>query len=368
MKRKSESSYSSEDSAVESDMDHSDDDNYSPSYSSTRSKRIKYSSMSSSISGCRMSEDEKKSEREGRVLMRPWLEQQANSGEIPGLYWYNKERKEIRIPWKHGSRSGWSIDDCRVYYAWAMHTGKVNSSPMQPKKWKANFRCALNSLPDVQELTQLYQKRGTDPYKVYVLMPEIGRKKNPTKKTKKSRKENRIKEEIRIKEENYTDEGYSYSPEYSENMNEYYIGHVKTEPTCNYNAEQENNCYLGQQSFCFDRPNSLIPTVVEEISQENCDDNLFDLDDLTNLETLDDFAVSPRSESSSTSSHDSGILDTNCLLEEICEDDDIVSDLLQIPCWEQTDEAKSLFFGSNYEILSCNFENIEVSDLAAALL
>lgn len=115
------------------------------------------------------------------MLMRQWLQQQAHGGTIPGLYWYDDRRTQIRIPWKHGSRTGWTVDDCRPYQAWAAYTGKI-ACVNETKKWKANFRCALNSLPDVREMTELCQKKGSDPFKVYELLPEVPRK-SQTKKT-----------------------------------------------------------------------------------------------------------------------------------------------------------------------------------------
>jgi len=36
-----------------------------------------------------------------------------------------------------------------------------------PKRWKANFRCALNSLSDVKEVPSLSRKNGSDGYTVY---------------------------------------------------------------------------------------------------------------------------------------------------------------------------------------------------------
>lgn len=40
-----------------------------------------------------------------------------------------------------------------------------------PKTWKANFRCALNSLPDICELREHSRKRGTNAYRVYRMLP-----------------------------------------------------------------------------------------------------------------------------------------------------------------------------------------------------
>ena len=41
------------------------------------------------------------------------------------------------------------------------------------KRWKANFRCALNSLPDVEEVKEESGMKTTDPYKVYRLLDPI---------------------------------------------------------------------------------------------------------------------------------------------------------------------------------------------------
>jgi len=45
--------------------------------------------------------------------------------------------------------------------------GKCSNNVDEPKRWKANFRCALNSLPDVREVKTLGQNRGKEPFKVY---------------------------------------------------------------------------------------------------------------------------------------------------------------------------------------------------------
>jgi len=61
------------------------------------------------------------------MLMRDWLQQQADRRSIPNMDWCNRERTMIRIPWKHGSRSGWTIEDCQLYRAWAQYTGRYMS-------------------------------------------------------------------------------------------------------------------------------------------------------------------------------------------------------------------------------------------------
>lgn len=41
-----------------------------------------------------------------RQRLRPWLINQINSGEIPGLVWLDKENMVFKIPWKHFGRPG----------------------------------------------------------------------------------------------------------------------------------------------------------------------------------------------------------------------------------------------------------------------
>lgn len=175
-------SFSEYDSAVESDTDISDTDpdwkftavNNAPTTTRKRrrrpvmtSRRQTHSTSGASITTGRADARVTTgscSSKKDRLLMRPWLEQQANFCLIPNMRWYDATKTKLRIPWKHGSRAGWTIDDCRLYKAWAEHTGKYTGSVDEPKKWKANFRCALNSLPDVREVKDLAHTRGKDPY------------------------------------------------------------------------------------------------------------------------------------------------------------------------------------------------------------
>ncbi|XP_067092027.1 interferon regulatory factor 1a isoform X1 [Osmerus mordax] len=110
----------------------------------------------------------------GRLRLRPWLEQQIQSGRYPGVSWLDQSTGVFQIPWKHAARHGWSIDrDASLFRSWAMYTGKYipGRDKPDPKTWKANFRCALNSLPDVSELREQSLKKGSLASRVYVLLP-----------------------------------------------------------------------------------------------------------------------------------------------------------------------------------------------------
>ncbi|CAF92752.1 unnamed protein product, partial [Tetraodon nigroviridis] len=145
-----------------------------------------------------------------RLRLRPWLEEQIQSGRYPGVSWLdqvnlrhlthththtrkletdtffsksvflscylqmNQSAQIFQIPWKHAARHGWSIDqDATLFRSWAMHTGRYRpgKDKPDPKTWKANFRCALNSLPDVCELQEHSRKRGNNAFRVYKMLP-----------------------------------------------------------------------------------------------------------------------------------------------------------------------------------------------------
>ncbi|XP_048186856.1 interferon regulatory factor 2 isoform X2 [Perognathus longimembris pacificus] len=130
-----------------------------------------------------------------RMRMRPWLEEQINSNMIPGLKWLNKEKKIFQIPWMHAARHGWDVEkDAPLFRNWAIHTGKHQPGvdKPDPKTWKANFRCAMNSLPDIEEVKDKSIKKGNNAFRVYRILPLSER---PAKKGKKPKidKEDRVK-------------------------------------------------------------------------------------------------------------------------------------------------------------------------------
>lgn len=121
-----------------------------------------------------------------RLRMRPWLEDALNENKFPGVEWVDKDAKIFRLPWKHASRNGWKINtDACLFRAWAEHTGKYRSNEApNPKTWKANFRCALNSLPDMEEMVHQRMTKGNDAFKVYKIITDVAKKNYSSKKLK----------------------------------------------------------------------------------------------------------------------------------------------------------------------------------------
>uniref|UniRef100_A0A8C6TMS5 IRF tryptophan pentad repeat domain-containing protein n=1 Tax=Neogobius melanostomus TaxID=47308 RepID=A0A8C6TMS5_9GOBI len=108
------------------------------------------------------------------IKMRPWLVRQINSNAIAGLRWLDKEKTIFCVPWKHAARHGWEMaKDACLFQKWAIHTGKyVVGQKCNPKIWKANFRCALHSLPDVVEVKGRSVQKGQEATRVFRMLPE----------------------------------------------------------------------------------------------------------------------------------------------------------------------------------------------------
>ncbi|KAI1902934.1 hypothetical protein AGOR_G00021410 [Albula goreensis] len=126
-----------------------------------------------------------------RMRMRPWLEDRIESKSIAGLVWVDKEKKMFSIPWKHAARHGWEMDkDACLFKQWAIHTGKFKpgETDPDPKTWKANFRCAMNSLPDIEEVKDRSVNKGCGAVRVYRMLQAVSNKKVKKSSTKKFKK------------------------------------------------------------------------------------------------------------------------------------------------------------------------------------
>lgn len=94
----------------------------------------------------------------------------------------------------HAARHGWDVEkDAPLFRNWAIHTGKYQPGDKpDPKTWKANFRCAMNSLPDIEEVKDKSIKKGTNAFRVYKMLSASERQSKRGKK-RAAEKEEKIK-------------------------------------------------------------------------------------------------------------------------------------------------------------------------------
>ncbi|XP_053404388.1 uncharacterized protein LOC123555815 isoform X2 [Mercenaria mercenaria] len=129
-----------------------------------------------------------------RQRMRPWLIDHLDQNDIPGLVWQDQNEKIFRISWKHAANQCFNMQkDTNLFERWAIHTGRHQDS--DHKRWKANFRCALNSLPDVTEMKEQGVKKGNNAFKVYRFLDEKEAKIGKDGKTRKKKEPPEYKEE-----------------------------------------------------------------------------------------------------------------------------------------------------------------------------
>ncbi|CAG2231117.1 IRF2 [Mytilus edulis] len=144
--------------------------------------------------------------------MRPWLYNLLLNEDVLSVKWESKRESTFRIAWRHAARQGWNLrDDADLTWSWNEEKPIIDQIEEQirkkatkkekddlisradvrkfmdgddpdPKRWKANFRCALNSLPDVEELKDRGLRKGNNAFKIYKFLDE--------KKMKLKRKQN----------------------------------------------------------------------------------------------------------------------------------------------------------------------------------
>ncbi|XP_072523219.1 interferon regulatory factor 3 isoform X2 [Salminus brasiliensis] len=109
---------------------------------------------------------------QNKPLFVPWLRQQIDSGQYPGVNWLNPERTLFTIPWKHALRQDSNSDDVLIFRAWAKTSvspdGKI---PGEPSVWKRNFRSALRARGFKLHLDN--KSNTANPHKIFT-WPEDG--------------------------------------------------------------------------------------------------------------------------------------------------------------------------------------------------
>lgn len=71
----------------------------------------------------------------------------------------------------HSGRIKTHINPCCPLCLFSSGRYRPGKNKPDPKTWKANFRCALNSLHDICELPEYSKKRGSNAFRVYKMLP-----------------------------------------------------------------------------------------------------------------------------------------------------------------------------------------------------
>ncbi|CAL8359697.1 unnamed protein product [Lota lota] len=103
-----------------------------------------------------------------KPLFANWLIEQVETGNYPGLSYISPNF--FRVPWKHNSRKDCNDEDCKIFRAWAVASGKIHEFPNDKAKWKTNFRCALKNLNKRFRMTRDNSKNSDDPHKIYEII------------------------------------------------------------------------------------------------------------------------------------------------------------------------------------------------------
>ena len=107
--------------------------------------------------------------------LKPWLEQQIESGNIDGLEWIDKDIGIFKVPWVRVDKPEFELEThAELFKRWASHTGKYRPGDQpDPSTWKTRFRCALRKMQEIVEIKRMGNLEGTRPYRVFKFEPKL---------------------------------------------------------------------------------------------------------------------------------------------------------------------------------------------------
>ena len=85
--------------------------------------------------------------RPRRQLLRPWLIDQIDEGDIKGLVWLDRDNLMFKIPWKHFGKPGFNEhNDPELFRRWAIHTERFKEGEKSDfSAWKTFSLCTLQA-------------------------------------------------------------------------------------------------------------------------------------------------------------------------------------------------------------------------------
>ncbi|KAM7398325.1 hypothetical protein PAMA_006302 [Pampus argenteus] len=175
-----------------------------------------------------------------------------------------QDNMTFSIPWKHAARHGWEMDkDACLFKQWAIHTGKfTEGQTCDPKTWKANFRCAMNSLSDIEEMKDKSVNKGHQAVRVFRMLPASPKPRDKRSKAKKTRSK-------KVKMEEDVDYSDTQSP-------------MDQSPLCDDSSSTQENTVdstvdIMQKDFISEDPDFLSYSFETGSSGSNCFSHRFEV-------------------------------------------------------------------------------------------
>ncbi|KAF5890284.1 interferon regulatory factor 1-like, partial [Clarias magur] len=130
-----------------------------------------------------------------RMRMRPWLEDMIDSNSIAGLIWVDKGKKDVLhsleaccTPWMGDGQRSLSVQTVGN-----SHCSSQESLSLTPKHGKPTFRCAMNSLPDIEEVKDAGINKGFGAVRVYRMLQVEKNKNKRSSKSQESRRRKKVR-------------------------------------------------------------------------------------------------------------------------------------------------------------------------------
>ncbi|RDD44680.1 Interferon regulatory factor 2 [Trichoplax sp. H2] len=111
-------------------------------------------------------------------VMTDWLKEILEENAVEGIHYVNGSKDTFAIKWVHASNKSYD-PDCHgaIFKRWMKKSRKLDKYKSNYSMWKTNFRCAINSLPDVMCLSATdSQFADDDKYKGYKIFQFVDEK------------------------------------------------------------------------------------------------------------------------------------------------------------------------------------------------
>ncbi|EDV28630.1 uncharacterized protein TRIADDRAFT_51740 [Trichoplax adhaerens] len=137
-------------------------------------------------------------------VMTDWLKEILEENAVEGIHYVNGSKDTFAIKWVHASNKSYD-PDCHgaIFKRWMKKSRKLDKYKSNYSMWKTNFRCAINSLPDVMCLSATDSQFADDDkykgYKIFQFVDEKLKSQLITKSRNRQNQNRKFKSERKVK-------------------------------------------------------------------------------------------------------------------------------------------------------------------------